>query len=258
MKTADREKLIDDIRIAVAFLTRLPLLLKQAPGPGRLAETSWAFPIVGLIVGMAGGLVYGTAIWFGLPPLLAAIFAIGAQIALTGALHEDAVGDVADGLGGATRERRLEIMRDSRLGTYGAVALILVVAARVAAISALTDIGTAIAALVAAGALSRAAMVTVMHMLPPARIDGLGAEAGRPAKNNVLIALAIAAGTSFLTVVFYSGLSGFLGAAVAAVLGAGAIAWIARRKFGGQTGDVLGASQQAAEVFCLSAIVAMS
>lgn len=259
MARIDTDSRIEDIRIATAFLTRLPLLLKQAPEAGRLAQASWAFPVVGILVGIAGGLVYGVAIAFGLPPLLAAIFAVGGQIMLTGALHEDAIGDVADGLGGgATREQRLEIMRDSRVGTYGALALILVVGARVGAVSALAETGTVLAALIAAGALSRAAMVAVMEMLPPARHEGLGAHAGQPGKSNVMIALAIGGGLALLTVVFAAGLDGFIGAVVAVAVGAGAIAWIAQRKVGGQTGDVLGASQQAAEVLCLAAIVAGS
>lgn len=257
MRGFERDNRIEDIRIATAFLTRLPLLLKQAPGPGRLARASWAFPVVGVLAGIAGGMVYGIAVWFGLPPLLAAIFAVGGQILLTGALHEDAAGDVADGLGGgATRESRLEIMRDSRVGAYGVLALILVVGARVAALSALTETTAVIAALIAAGALSRAAMVAVMEMLPPARHEGLGAHAGQPGKPNVVIALAIGGGAAFLAVVFFTGLNGFIGAVAGAIIGAGGIAWIARRRIGGQTGDVLGASQQAAEVLCLAAIVA--
>lgn len=254
MAGTDTDNRIDDLRIAAAFLTRLPLLLKHAPGPGRLAQASWAFPIIGLGVGIGGGAVYGAANWFGLPPLLAAIFAIGTQIVLTGAIHEDAAGDVADGFGGGTtRERKLEIMRDSRVGTYGALALTLAVIARVAAVSAPAETGTVIAALVVAGATSRAAMVAVMNLLPPARNDGLGAQAGRPGSNNVAVALTIAAGLSFLAVGFPAGIAVLGGA----VIGAGGIAWIAWRQIGGQTGDVLGASQQAAEVLCLSAIVAV-
>ena len=246
---------IDDARVAAAFLTRLPLALDGPPRPGRLARASWAFPIVGFVVGMGGGLVYGAAHWLGLPPLMAAVFAVAAQVALTGALHEDAAGDMADGLGGgATRERKLELMRDSRVGTFGALALIAVFAARVAAISALAETATVVAALVSAGAASRASMVAVMGMVAPVRSDGLAAHAGRPRKGTVAAALTIAVVLSLLALGPLGATAGLAGAFV----GAGGLAWIAWRQIGGHTGDVLGACQQAAEVLCLSAIVALA
>ena len=244
---------IDDARVAAAFLTRLPIALDEAPAPGRLAEASWSFPLVGLAVGIVGGLVYGIAIWLGLTPLLAAMFAVGAQVALTGALHEDAAGDVADGFGGgATREQKLEIMRDSRVGTYGAVALVLVIGARVAALAALAEAEIVIAALVAAGAASRASMVAVMETLSPARDDGLAATAGRPERRSVVVAAAFAVVIGLLALGVYAGIVGLVGAAA----GAGALAWLASRQIGGYTGDVLGACQQSAEILCLAAIAA--
>jgi adenosylcobinamide-GDP ribazoletransferase len=248
------ETWIDDARVAAAFLTRLPLTLGRPPGRGRLARASWAFPIVGFVVGMAGGLVYGAAHWLGLPPLLAATFAVTAQIALTGALHEDAAADMADGLGGgATRERKLELMRDSRVGTYGALALIAVFTARVAAISALAETEMVIAAFVVAGAASRASMVAVMGLVGPARSDGLGAQAGRLQKGTVAAALTIAIVLGLLALGTVTAAAGLAGVFV----GAGGLAWIAWRQIGGHTGDVLGACQQAAEVLCLSAILAV-
>ncbi len=250
----ETESRIDDARVAAAFLTRLPLALAHPPGPGRLARASWAFPIVGLVIGIAGGLVYGVAHWLGLPPLLAAVFTVAAQIMLTGALHEDAIADVADGLGGgATRERKLELMRDCRIGTFGALALILVFAARVAAVSAMAETEMVIAALVAAGALSRASMVVVMDLIVPARSDGLSAQAGRPQTGTVAAALIIAVVLSLLALGPLTGTAGLAGAA----FGTGGLAWIAWRQIGGHTGDVLGACQQMAEVFCLSVIVAV-
>ena len=251
---AETESWIDDARIAAAFLTRLPLPLAHPPGPGRLAQASWAFPIVGLAVGIVGGLVYGATNWLGLPPLLAAVFAFTAQIGLTGGLHEDAAGDVADGLGGgATRERKLNLMRDSRTGTFGILALFVIFTARVVAISALAETESVIAALVTAGAASRAAMVAVMAMMAPARSDGLGAQAGRPHTGTVATALIIAVVVGLLALGTVAGTAGLAGAAI----GAGGLMWIAWHQIGGHTGDVLGACQQAAEVLCLSAIVAV-
>lgn len=252
---SESDNRIDDLRIAGAFLTRLPLPLPGIQEPGRLARASWAFPVVGLATGVAGGLVYLVGHWIGLGPTLAAIFAVAAQILMTGALHEDAAGDVADGLGGgATRARKLELMRDSRMGTYGVAALVLLIAARVAALSALAAPEIVLAALVAAGAASRATMVAVMDRLAPARSDGLGAAAGRPEPRNVAVAAAIAVVVAILALGFFTGIVGLVGAA----LGAAAVAWIAWRQIGGHTGDVLGACQQAAEILCLAAIVAMT
>lgn len=246
---------IDDARVAAAFLTRLPISLDRAPSRGRLAEASWSFPLVGLAVGIVGGLVFGIAVWLGLTPLLAAVFAIGAQIVMTGALHEDAAGDVADGFGGgATREQKLEIMRDSRVGTYGAVTLVLVIGARVAALAALAETEIVIAALVTAGAASRASMVAVMDTLSPARDDGLAATAGRPEHRNVVVAAAFSVVIGLLALGLYAGIVGLVGAAA----GAGVLAWLATRQIGGHTGDVLGACQQSAELLCLAAIVAMA
>jgi adenosylcobinamide-GDP ribazoletransferase len=243
---------IDDLRVATAFLTRVPLRVGELSAPGRLAEASWAFPVVGIGVGIAGAAVYFAVHWM-LGSPLAAVFAVGAQIALTGALHEDAAGDVADGLGGGgSREDKLAIMRDSRVGTYGVVALTLLVVARIAVISTLEESEYVLAALVVGGAVSRAAMVAVMDTLPAARSDGLGAAAGRPEQRNVAVAAAIGVVLSLLALGFGTGLAALAGG----VAGAGFVAWLAWWQIGGHTGDVLGACQQGGEVICLAAIVA--
>ena len=244
---------LDDIRAAAAFLTRLPVGGLGRGGMAGLAATAWAFPVVGIAIGFAAGLVYAVADRIGITPGLAAVFAVGGQVWLTGALHEDALGDVADGLGGgATPEAKLEIMRDSRIGVYGVTALALTLAARVFAIAAIAEPAAVLGALIVAGAVSRGAMVALMTGMAPARSDGLGAAAGRPGIERMWTALAIAAAVALVG----AGLAAGLGALIGAALGAGLIAWLARRQIGGQTGDVLGASQQAAEVLCLAALVA--
>ena len=243
---------LDDIRAAAAFLTRLPVGGPADGGMAGLAAIAWAFPVVGIAIGFAAGLVYAVADRIGVTPGLAAVFAIGAQVWLTGALHEDALGDVADGFGGgATPEAKLEIMRDSRIGVYGVAALALTLAARVFALAAIAEPVAVLGALIVAGAVSRGAMVAVMTRLAPARSDGLGAAAGRPTIERMSTALAIAAAVALLGAGLAAGINALIGAA----LGAGLIAWLARRQIGGQTGDVLGASQQAAEVLCLAALV---
>ncbi len=249
----DTRSWIGEARAAAAFLTRLPVGGDPAARAGRLAEAAWAFPVVGLAVGIGGGLAYVAASALGLPPALAAVLAVAAQVLMTGALHEDGAADVADGFGGgATRKAKLAIMRDSRLGAFGGIALVLLLAARLAALAAIADPGVVLAALAAAAALSRAGVVALMSWLPPARADGLGAEAGRPRGPNVITALVIAAAVALLALGAGTGGAAVIGAG----LGAVAVGWLARRQIGGHTGDVLGACQQGAEVLCLVFIAA--
>jgi len=242
-----------ELRLTTAFFLRLPLALSPSEQTGRLAVAAWAFPVVGALAGLAGGLAFAAAMALGLGAWLAAIVAIAVQLRLTGALHEDALADVADGIGGgATRARKLAIMRDSRVGAFGVVALVLALAARLAALATLAEPGAALAALIAAGALSRAAIAPVMAWLPPARADGLGAAAGRPDRAGLCATGAIAV----LIALILLGPGAALLAFAAAAGGAAWIAGLARRHLGGQTGDVLGAAQQAAEVAALMAVVA--
>jgi len=241
----------DEFRVATMFLTRLPV---RATGDGlpALGGAAWAFPLVGLGVGLAAGVVYGVASWFGLTGWLAAVFAVAAQIALTGALHEDGSADVADGFGGGTdKSAKLAIMRDSRIGAFGVIALVLSLAARIGVLAALADTGAVIAALMVSGAASRAGMAVMMRALPAARDDGLGHGAGAPDSDATMVALVIAVAAALLLLGGGGGLAALIGAA----LGALGLASLARRQIGGQTGDVLGAGQQTAEVLCLCAIV---
>ncbi len=241
-----------DLRVATAFLTRLPIRLPEGYLPSDLGHASRLFPVVGIGLGLAAGLVFAIATELGLGTLLAAIAAVAVQIALTGALHEDGLGDLADGFGGgSTPEKKLEIMRDSRIGTYALVTVVLTLAARIAAIEALDDGIIVLGALLAAGAASRAAMVWQMQYLEPARPDGLGASAGRPEQQNVLIAVAIAAAVALLALEPRLAVAALIGS----VVGAFVITSLAKRQIGGQTGDVLGAAQQAAELCCLIAVV---
>ena len=242
-----------ELRGAAMFLTRLPFRAADGGLPA-LASAAWAFPLVGLGIGLAAGAVYGIAIGFGLTTWLAAIFAVGAQIALTGALHEDGLADVADGFGGGKdKPSKLSIMRDSRIGAFGVIALVLIVAARIGALAALADTATVIAALMVSNAVSRAGIALLMRLLPPARDDGLGHGAGAPDSDATMIALLISVASALLLFGFGGGLAAMIGAAIG-VFGVG---WLARRQIGGQTGDVLGAGQQAAEVLCVCAIVAV-
>jgi adenosylcobinamide-GDP ribazoletransferase len=254
--SAFRDSWRDEFFAAFTFLTRLPLGVTRADADAALpslAEASWAFPLVGVVIGAIGGIAYAIAVAFGLPALAAALIAIATTALITGALHEDGLADTADGFGGgATREAKLDIMRDSRIGTFGVIALIVSMGLRTIAIA---DTGTrwhVFFALIAAHALSRAVLPAALAQLHPAREDGLGASAGRPEQNQVLMALAIALAIAVVTIGLRAGLS----AAIVAALIAIAIGWLARRQIGGQTGDVLGAIEQGAETAALLAIAA--
>jgi adenosylcobinamide-GDP ribazoletransferase len=247
----------DQFLAASSFLTRLPLTAwSRSPIdalPPSLADSAWAFPVVGLVVGVIGGLAYAIAGALHLPPLAAALVALVATILTTGALHEDGLADTADGFGGgATRERKLEIMRDSRIGSFGVIALVLSIGLRAAALAAIAERWQVLGALIAAHALGRGVLPAALRQLAPARSDGLGASAGRPEHNATLIALAIA----LVLAVIGIGLRAGLMAAIVAALVAVAMGWLAERQIGGQTGDVLGAIEQGVETAALLAAAA--
>lgn len=244
-----------DLRRATEFLTRIPVPgLPVETEPGSLAGAARAFPVVGIGIGLAAALVFVIATFIGLSVWIAAVLAVGTQLLVTGALHEDGLSDVADGFGGGTgRDRKLEIMRDSRIGSYGVAALVLALTVRVAALAALPGTLSVAAALVAAGALSRSAMVLLLRWLTPARQDGLGAEAGVPDTMGVAVASVIAVAVALIVLGPGAGIVVMLAALAAAAV----IGWLARRQIGGHSGDVLGASQQAAEIACLIAAAAM-
>src|SRR6185295_15551536 len=144
------------------------------------------------------GIAFAIARGFGAEPQLAAYVALAVSIAITGALHEDGLADCADAFGTANIDvgRRLEIMRDSRIGTFGGLALILSVGARVAALAEMAA-GAGLLALAAAHVLSRAAIAWPLHHAAPARRDGLGAAHGRPAAGDLGLTLAIGGGLAF-------------------------------------------------------------
>lgn len=244
---------------ALVWLTRLPAgQLIGAAVP--LAQAAWAFPVAGLVVGLIGAAVLALAGFAGLPGAVAALLAVGAMIWTTGALHEDGLADLADAGGGRTPERRLEIMRDSRIGSYGVLALVLATGLRVMAVAALVarDAHLAQAALIGLSAASRAGLVAALAWMEPARKDGLGRAAGRPRPGTVAAALGLGGLAMALPASWLAHpLSGWL---VAALSMTGAQLWLvrrARRDLGGQTGDVLGAMQQLAEMAGLLALLAL-
>lgn len=254
---------LHDLAACLRFYSRLPV--PQMPGepdphrPPDFARLPRMLPLAGAILSLPAALVLASGWLAGLGPFLAATLAVGIMAVTTGGLHEDGLADFADGLGaGGDRLRMLAIMRDSRIGSYGTLTLILALALRIGALATLLDrIGlSAAAGFVLAAALSRFAALAPMVLLPPARSDGLSAAAGRPRRASlgaagalglVLCLAALPFGLSLLGVVVMVALS-----AVAAL----AVTGIARRRLGGQTGDVIGACQQAAEIAGLLGLVA--
>lgn len=184
----------------------------------------------------------------GLAPLLCAVLTIAATLLVTGALHEDGLADTADGFGGGTtRERKLAIMRDSRIGTYGVCALFVALSVRVASLTILAEPSLVAPALVAAHVAARAPLPLLLNLLPPARADGLSAGAGRPSRGRALVAMLI--GVAMLAVLLPP-LKALLGAVLLGAVCVG-MAWLSMRQIGGQTGDVAGALEQVAEALIL-------
>jgi adenosylcobinamide-GDP ribazoletransferase len=235
---------------AVSFLTRVPTGTGTRP-PEELARSVPWFPVVGAGVGLAVAAVYAGARQL-LPSLPAATVAVVAGICLTGAFHEDGLGDTADAFaGGWDRDSTLRILDDPRLGTFGVLAVAASMALRVAAVAALAP-AAALAALPAAHALSRAAAVATMTALPAAGGSGLGASYLRALSRRRALAGAAAGVAVALALLGVAALWAAAAAALAALL----LGRLARRRIGGVTGDVLGAVQQLGEILVLLAAAA--
>lgn len=244
-----------EVADALRFFTRLPL---PAPPDGDFDfnrfdfnRFAWAAPVAGAVVGLVGAAALGAAWGLGLPPWVAATLAVAAMIAASGALHEDGLADVADGFGGGgTRELKLAIMRDSRIGAFGAVALMLSLIVRIGALSAALAHGfwPAAGALALAAAVSRTGALMPLALLDPARSDGAGAAAGRLEPQSFAAACGAALVLSLALGLIATGVARALAGFIGAAIGAGAMTALARRQIGGQTGDVAGAAQQWAEI----------
>jgi len=243
---------LDDFKTAVAFLTRLPMPHPQGAMPPNFVRAHRMFPIVGALIGAMVGLICLGLRYFGVSDLAAAALALGASAILTGALHEDGLADVADGFGGGRDPAaKLEIMRDSRLGTHGALILLVSFAAKLSALAAIPD-SYVIPSLIAAHALARGILPSMALNMPYARNDGLARNAGQPDAATA----AIAAGLALILALVALSWSNALLSALAAGLSGFGIAWLAQRQIGGQTGDVLGGAEQVAETAILVLLAA--
>lgn len=237
---------VSGLAAAVTFLTRVPVRVSAAPTAAMLP---W-FPVVGALIGLVAAIVYAAASLV-LAPLLAAALAVATTALVTGALHEDGLADATDAWGGASsREEALRIMRDPAHGTYGVLAIALSVVVRVAALAALAP-GMVAAVLPAVHGIGRGVLVGLLRTTPPARDEGL---ARSVSSGTSTLSAGIAVGVAG---VFGIGLLGpwFVPAAVVAIAVGWLVRWLAMRRIGGVTGDVLGAAEQLVEV-CLLVLFA--
>jgi adenosylcobinamide-GDP ribazoletransferase len=248
-----------DLAHCMRFYSRLPVPAlpweqnaHALPSFPRLVRV---IPFAGLLIGLVPAAVLGCALLLDLGPWLAAILSVGAMVLATGALHEDGLADVADSFGGSTREKRLEIMRDSRIGSFGASALFLALALRIGALATLAsrvDGGAVTAVVLLVASLSRTAGLMPLVFLSPARRDGMSQAVGQPARETFWLAAGIAGGIA----VVLGALAGLppIGVALTLVLSGlsgVALTGFASRHLGGQTGDIAGAAQQVAEIAAL-------
>ena len=233
--------------LALQFLTRLRLPIEAEYAPDAMRDSPRWYPAVGVVVGVVTGVIYwGAAGLF--TPVLAALLATAAGVILTGALHEDGFADACDGLGGnRPRERVLEIMRDSRIGTYGVLGLGLMMAGKVAALAALPGM-VAPFALIAGHSASRASMLWVMASSDYVRDQGAGsAVAGGLNQRTMMTALAVT-GLALLPMIFVVPVMGIVLGLAGLVAGHFAMRHRFEARLGGYTGDCLGAVQQCSEI----------
>lgn len=242
---------------AVQFLTRVPIRFRREPSlPSAVA---W-FPVAGALIGVVVGGAAAAA-WHVAPPLLAGALGVLVGVLVTGAFHEDGLADVADAFaGGWTVERRLEILKDPRHGSYGVAALSGSILVRAFALGSVPGPAAMLWSAVAAHAIARGSAVVLMRSGGIARAEGLGADYARAVSAtvatiagalSVLIALGALAGR-FRGDARAIAATGVL--AALAVLGTAAVGWLARRKIGGVTGDVLGTAEQVVECLALVAL----
>ncbi len=239
-----------DIPAAFSILSRLPVPGDHQKFANRSPHAIWAYPLVGAVIGGLAGVLILVLTQFPLPSGLIAGGALAALVMMTGAMHEDGLADCADGFwGGAAVKRRLEIMKDSRIGAYGVIALALILLVEWSLIEGLLY-AEPVFLFAAIGAVSRAPLGFGMALLPNARGSGLSSTVGAPSFLIALLGLLVSFGLS-------GALIGWTACAIslfASFIGAGIVYLVAWLKIGGQTGDVLGAAQKLAALFALSSL----
>ena len=240
----DIKKYVHEILLAGVFLTRLPFPVpKSVPTALHTRSLTW-FPIIGAMIGVIGSLVYGICFLLGLPALVCALVTLSALILTTGALHEDGLADTVDGLcGGTTPEHKRLIMQDSRIGTFGVLALILSTGLRISVLSVLSDWWTVVLVLIVLGMVSRMVVVVAMYCATAVKDHGLATRFHTPARHRICIALTITITITMLLL----GVKISIGLLSIVFMAVGSILCVSSRQIGGYTGDILGAIQVVSE-----------
>jgi adenosylcobinamide-GDP ribazoletransferase len=238
---------------SLAFLSRLPASKRAFTGEHPLGLDAHAFPLAGLAAALPSALLILLGSWLGLSATTVAVIAVTAMVLVTGGLHEDGLGDVADGLGGhKPKAKALAIMKDSRIGAYGALALILSLALRVALLSEViwANAGLAALAWLAVSAASRGAMAWLWSSLPSADPRGLAAKVGQPSPRTGRMA-GLVGGTLLVLAGLFAGPLAAILPLLLGLLILGQFRKFITHRLGGQTGDCLGAAQQLTEIAAL-------
>lgn len=259
-----RNSFIRDTIRSLGFLSRLPLphswLTDADEGLGDSLKTGMrAFPMAGAVLGLLAGFSLLVSDYLNLPAIVSSLIAVGMLAAMTGALHEDGLGDTADGFFGAsTPDRRLEIMKDSRIGTFAALTLIIWTGIKVSLLAAIIDRAGAcyaVLALIGAEAASRAAILALWHGLPSARPGGLADNLGAPKWETLVCACAIGLAIMVVTIIPAGGFTALINALIFSIVLLFGFAKLCLAKIGGQTGDTLGAAQQICSLAVLLGLV---
>jgi adenosylcobinamide-GDP ribazoletransferase len=253
-------ELVKETMRALAFLSRLPVPPRWFDGyDGALNDTVRGFPLAGIIIALPASIVLLLAALLDLPDVVTGLLIVIVLIITSGALHEDGLADVADGFyGGSSIERRLEIMKDSAIGSYGTLALIFSVLLRAALLATILDeLGPFHALVVVIGteAASRSALVKYWQSLPSARAGGVADRAGTPNADGANFALLLGAAVLAISYGVAGGLLAVIVAACLTTLVYFGFSRLCREKIGGQTGDTLGAMQQLATISLLLGLV---
>ncbi len=246
-----------DLAQMVRFYSRLPVpklpFEMDAHSIPDFRTAPRMLPVAGLIIGLPGALMLWLCASLGLPTVMAAGLAVVVAVLVSGAFHEDGLADTFDGLGGGnTPERRLEIMKDSRIGSFGGAALILGIGLRVAAVASLVEADSALTAallMLLAAALSRSLGLIAMTLMPPARPGGFSSSVGQPTGLTLSMALGLCGCFAVATALFIGlPIMGMALALATPLIPVGLICWWSWRTIQGQTGDIAGAIQQLSEI----------
>lgn len=246
-----------DFLVCLTFFTRLPAFL-SVDHTRPMSRAVQMFPAAGLVIGIIGALVLASGSMLQLPIYAISVLAVTAMIVATGALHEDGLADMVDGFGGGHEpERKLEIMKDSHIGTYGVLALFLSQGLRVILIASLLlrGLDLAITVLIASQMVSRGFSMFLWVGLPPARSNGLSKQAGQPQRQALVMALVTTSigllcllrpNLNIIAILLATTLSGLVSYLM--IL-------LCRRQIGGQTGDTIGATQQLCDLAFMAGIL---